>query len=213
MRRNMIVAVVASIVVVLLFWIALISPKMKQVKEVNAKIAAAEDDEQQLRLTLRQLQQAKENAAATQAKLAQFQMLLPPTPDLPTFIREVQAAANADGIDLQSIAPTPPSTLSGAITGSAIQSISVTLQVQGGFFRMESFLARLEDLQRVVEVKNLSMSPLLDKLTGTTTLQSTVTMTMYVVPPGATAAEIKRTPATTGGAAASPAPSPSGSPR
>lgn len=206
MRRQLIVAGVAGIVLILLFWIALIKPKMSQVTQVNAKIASAKLQEQQLRLKLRELQQAKSNAAETQAKLAQFQMLLPPTPDLPTFIREVQAAANEDGIDLQSIAPSPPGALAGATADSGIQTISVNLQVQGGFFRMESFLARLEDLQRVVQVNNLSMSPVTDKLTGETSLQSTITLTMYVLPPGARAAQIKPTARATTRSSASPSP-------
>jgi Tfp pilus assembly protein PilO len=207
----MIVAVVAAVVVVMLFWIVLIKPKSNEVGQVNKKVEDANSQGQKLRLQLAQLQNAKDNAPATQAKLAKFELLLPPTPDLPTFIREVQAAANADGIDLQSIAPSPPSALASgtaaAATGPTIETISVNLQVQGGFFRMESFLARLEDLQRVVQIKNLSMSPIRDKLTGELTLQSTITLTMYVVPVNATAAQVKKATTKT-----SPSPAPKASP-
>lgn len=200
MRRQILIAIAAAVAVVLLFTLLLIKPKLGQIKEVNDKIETAEGRETDLRLSLRQLEQARRDAPATQAELAKFQLLLPPTPDLPTFIRQLQAAANADGIDLQSIAPSPPTSLGGGPGAKGpqevvgVQTINVNLQVLAGFFRLESFLARLEDLQRVVEVRSISISPQVDEVTGETVLQSTITLTMYVAEPGARVAAPRATP-------------------
>lgn len=209
MRRNVIIAVAAAVAVVLLFWFFLIKPKGADIRDVNNKIEEARTTERQLRLSLQRLEEARRSTTATQAKLAKFQLLLPPTPDLPTFIRQVQAAANADGIELRSIAPSPPAPLGGAAAASGIQEISVNLQVIGGFFRMESFLARLEDLQRVLEVRSISLAPTTDKITGEFTLQSTITLTMYVVAPGARASAVRTQTRSTPRATASPTASPS----
>ncbi len=202
----MILIVVAGLVVSVLSYFVLIKPKVADIKSVNDTIEEAQRRERTLRNSLRQLQEADRNKAATQAKLAKLELALPQTPDLPTFIRQVQAASNAAGIDLRSIAPAPPVSIEGA---TGIDQISVTLQVAGGFFRMQDFLARLEDLQRVVEVRSVSMAPATDPVTGEFTLQGTVTLVMYIVQPGARATAVRpTTPTTAPTATASPTASP-----
>jgi Tfp pilus assembly protein PilO len=212
-RRQLLVAGAAAIVLVLVMVFVLIRPKSADIKAVNVKIEAAKKTEQDLRNTRRQLEQARADAPATQAELAKFTALLPPTPSLPGFIREVQAIANTEGVDLTSIAPSPPTALQApggraAVTG--VQTISVNLNVVGGFFRMESFVARLEQLSRVVEVRSIAITPTTDQLTGAFTLQSTITLIMYVVQPGAVApAGSIPAPSVTPTSSASPSPSPS----
>jgi Tfp pilus assembly protein PilO len=210
MRRNIILIVVGGLVVSLLFYFVLITPKIKDISAVKDKIEEAQRRERTLRNSLRQLQEADRNKAATQAKLAKLELALPQTPDLPAFIRQVQAASNAAGIDLRSIAPSPPSAMEGS---TGIEQITVTLQVSGGYFRMQDFLARLEDLQRVVEVRSVSLAPGTDEITGEFSLQGTITMAMYVVQTGARAAAVRpTTPRGTASptATASPSPSPTG---
>jgi len=186
MRRPIVIALAAGVIVVVLMSLILIKPKLAEVSAMNKKVDTAKQGEQRLRLTLQQLEQARRDAPATQAKLAQFQALLPQTPDLPTFIRLVQTAANADGIDLTSIAPSPPQGFGGTTgANTGIQTVTVNLQVDGGFFRLESFLSRLEQLQRVVEVKNLAVTPKNDETTGQLTLSTTISLTMFIVQPGA----------------------------
>ncbi len=64
---------------------------------------------------------------------------------------------------------------------TGVQTIDVNLQVMGGFFRLESFLTRLEDLGRVLEVSSMAVAPQTDPETGLMTLASTITFKMYVV--------------------------------
>jgi Tfp pilus assembly protein PilO len=212
MRRQIAVAVVAAVAVVLLLLFALIEPKSHQVGQVRQQVADAQRQEESLRLQLRQLENAKANATATEGVLATFNQLLPSTADLPTFIRIVQAAANADGVNLQSIAPSPPTTLqvTGGGTASGVNTISVNLSLSAGFFRLESFLSRLELLQRVVEVRNVSIAGATDPNTGAFTLQSTITLIMYVVQPNASVPRgaIPAPPTPTPSASASPTSSP-----
>lgn len=222
MRRQYLVAGAAALIIIVLMFFVLIKPKSGDIKSVNARIAAEQKTEQDLRAQRRQLEQARADAPATQAELAKFNALLPAQPALAVFIRQVQAIANREGIDLTSIAPSPPTALQApggraAVTG--VQTISVNLNVVGGFFRLESFVARLETLARVVEVRSIAITPTTDQLTGAFTLQSTITLTMYVVQPGAQApagsipvpsASVAPSPSPTG--TASPSPSPTGSP-
>lgn len=207
MTRRYLIAGAVALAVVLLFFLVLLKPKFSQISEVRQQIAGEQLKTQSLQLRLQQLQNAQRNQVETLAKLAVLNRALPSVPDLPALIRLLQTAASNSGVDLKSIGPSPPAPLTNA---TGVQTVSVNLQVAGGFFRLESFLARLEDLPRVVEVGSISIAPETDPNTGLTTLASTLTFRMYVVQPDARVSgavpppSVTPTPTTT----ATPSPSP-----
>jgi Tfp pilus assembly protein PilO len=182
MMRRYAVAAVAGIAIILIFFVFVLKPKLADITDVRAQVEAEEDTTQTLRNRLGQLRQAQQQEPQTRARLAVFDRLLPTTPDLPALIRQLQTAASVSGMDLVSIAPSPPQALAGA---TGVQTISVNIQVKGGFFRLETFLTRLEDLQRVIEVTSISIAPETDPETGLLSLGSTITFRMYVVQPDA----------------------------
>ena len=208
MTRRYAAAGAIVLVVVLLVFLILVKPKFSQVSDVHKQVQTAKAETQSLQIQLRELQSLAQNQQQTQSQLAALDQALPSTPDLVSLIRQLQSAATLSGVDLQSIAPSPPSDLSGA---TGVQTINVNLQINGGFFRLETFLSRLEStIKRVVEVESLAIAPTTDQDTGLTTLSSTITFTMYVVQPNAHAAgpppRTAPTPAATTGASPSPAP-------
>jgi Tfp pilus assembly protein PilO len=180
MTRRYAVAAVAGLVIVLLFFVFVLKPKLSEITDVRDEVEQAQDESDSLRIRLAQLRQAQREQPQTLARLAVFDRLLPATPDLPALIRQLQNAASASGMDLVSIAPSPPANVTGA---SSVQAISVNIQVRGGFFRLETFLTRIEDLQRAVEVTSMSIASEIDETTQLTTLGSTITFRMYVVQP------------------------------
>lgn len=198
-RRQLIVAGVVAVVITALFFLFLLSPKLKDISKTRDDVQTARAQQDTLNTQLAHLKDVKKNAPETTAKLAALSQYVPATPDLPGFILQVQNAATASSIDLQSIAPSPPTDVSGA---TGVQSISVSLTVQGGFFRMEDFLSRLENLQRAVEVRSFSLAPQPSTISSELTLSSTITLTMFVAQPNASAR----------GATAAPAPATSASP-
>jgi len=202
MTRRYLVAGAVALAVVLLFFLVLLKPKFAQITEVRTQIDDARATTSSLQIRLRQLEQAQRDQVDTLARLARFNSALPSTPDLPTLIRQLQTVANLSGMDLTSIAPSPPSKLPDA---TGVDVVNVNLQVTGGFFRLESFLTRLEDLARVIEVRSISIAPQTDPVTGLSTLSSTISFQMYVVQANAkvTAARPRNAPAT-----ASPTPTP-----
>jgi Tfp pilus assembly protein PilO len=199
----MIIAGVVAVAVTAAFFLMLLKPKLNEISKTRSDVQTAKDEQLTLTTELAHLQDVKKNAPATMAKLAALSQYVPATPDLPGFIQQVQDAATQSGVDLQSIAPSPPADLTNA---SGVQSISVTLTCQAGFFRIEDFLARLENLQRAVEVRSISLSPLQSPVSGELTLSSTISMTMYVAAANATAR-----PAGAPAAAPTPVASPSAS--
>lgn len=206
-RQQVIVAAVAAVVVTALFFFVLLKPKLNEISTTRSDVQTARAEQDTLNTQLAHLKDVKMNAPETMAKLAALSQYVPATPDLPGFIQQVQNAATASSIDLQSIAPSPPTDVSGA---SGVQSIAVTLNVQAGFFRIEDFLARLENLQRAVEVRAISLSPIQSPVSSELVLASTISLTMFVAQPNANARGAGTVPAPT--ASASPSPSTTGLP-
>jgi Tfp pilus assembly protein PilO len=200
MTRRYLVAGAVALGVILLFFLVLLKPKFAQITEVRTQIEDAQATTDSLRIRLAQLEQAQRNQLDTLARLARFNSALPSTPDLPSLIRQLQTVADVSGMDLQSIAPSPPSKLPDA---TGVDVVNVNLQVTGGFFRLESFLTRLEDLSRVIEVRSIAVAPQTDPVTGLTTLSSTISFQMYVVQ-----ANAKVTAKAAPRAAATPTPAP-----
>jgi Tfp pilus assembly protein PilO len=181
-----------------LFFLVVLKPKLNQITDVRQKIEQERDQAQTLQNRLRQLQQAQRDEVTIRNRLSVFDRLLPQTPDLPSMIRQLQTAATASGMNLISMAPSPPSALTGAV---GVQTVNVNLQVLGGFFRLQSFLTKLEDLPRVVEITSMSIAPQKDAVTQLDTLASTITFRMYVVQPNARlgGAAPTQTPSSSGG--------------
>jgi Tfp pilus assembly protein PilO len=182
-RKQMLVVLVSALAVVAVFFVLVFSPKTKEISKVRTQLAEAQAREQELRNSLAELEQVRRSAPATTAKLETIASYLPSGPDLPGFIRLMQTASGAAGIDLQSIAPSQPIALPGS---TGIQSISVTVVVEGSFRRVEDLLARVENLARVVEVDSVALSPIVDAVTGVMTLQGTLSMKTFIVQPDAT---------------------------
>jgi Tfp pilus assembly protein PilO len=177
-RRQLVLAAVGAAGVTVLFFFILLSPKLHSIGEVSDDLDAARQEEQSLQAQLVHLQQVKRNATQTMAKLAAVSQFLPSSPDLPGFIRLMQDAATKAGVDLQSIAPGQPVALPGS---TGVSTITVTLNAQGGFHRIEDFMARMESLDRAVEVYALALTPTQSELSNQVVLQTTITLQMFVV--------------------------------
>jgi len=206
-RRQLVVAGVVAVVVTAVFFLFLLKPKLNDISKTRSDVATARAEQDTLNTQLAHLKDVKKNAPQTLAKLAALSQYVPATPDLPGFIQQVQSAATASSIDLQSIAPSPPA----AVVGSTgVETISVTLTCQAGYFRIEDFLSRLENLQRAVEVRAISLSPIQSQVSSELTLSSTISLTMFVAAPNASARAGGAAPAPS--SSASPSPSATGGP-
>ncbi len=107
-RRYVIAAAVAFAIVVLFFLVAL-KPKFGQISDVRKQVEQEQQTTQSLQITLRTLQAAAHNDPDTRRALAHFDALLPSTPSLPALIGDLQKWSTISGMDLLSIAPSPPS--------------------------------------------------------------------------------------------------------
>ena len=181
MSRGRQIAIAAGIGVVItaVFFFTLLLPKLSQIDEARQETEDARAEETQLLADLARLRTIRRDAPETRARLARVADLLPSSPELPSFIRLLQQAADREGVELRSIAPSPPSELQ-----DGLDQMAVSVLIEGSFHRTEGFLARLENLDRLVEVTGIALSPSQDDLSGLTVLSSTLSLRLFVAVDG-----------------------------
>lgn len=202
-RRAPLFIGIAFLLVAILAYFFLVSPKMGEVKEAEDALEEAQSEQTTLEAELARLQQAERDAPAIRRQLARIRQKLPPVADLPGLINLLQDAADTSGVDFFSVSPGDPEP---DVTGRAAV-IPAGIQVIGGFFPVDEFLFRLETLRRAAKVVTISTTEGPD---GAPQLQITLAAEFYTTDttagPGAPAASPSPTPSP--GASPSPGVSP-----
>jgi hypothetical protein len=142
-RRELIVSVVVAVLVLAGVWALLVRPKGGQAAAARADEQAALAQADTLRGQISALEQVRSEAGSLRARAREARDLFPAKPDLPDLTTALQRIADQAGVDLMSISPTAPA----ASTSSPdLAAVTATVSVGGGYFEVEDFLARLENL-------------------------------------------------------------------
>jgi type IV pilus assembly protein PilO len=167
-RQWSVFTVIAVLAIIVAGWFLLVSPQRGQVKDLNAQTASQNSANASLQSQVAQLEQQKQGLPAQQRLLDKIATKIPASPELPTLIRQLSAAAKASGVDLVSLAPSPPTavaataatgTVAAPATTSPLNQIPVTIQVSGSYFNITSFFRSLEKLNRALLVSDFQINP------------------------------------------------------
>lgn len=169
-------------------WFLLVSPKRGEAVELREQAASQESMNATLRTKLEMLRSQAKDLPKKQADLARVAAKIPDNPGLPALIRALTAASTSAGVQLVSVTPGPPVAVVGAAApaagapaappagapaapaagaaapaaapaGPALSEIPIAVNVVGGYFEVEQFVASLENLPRALRVKNLTLIP------------------------------------------------------
>lgn len=213
-------AVLGVVVVMAAGWFLLISPKRGEASDLALQATEKQSSNQQLQTRLALLKSQAKGLPAQQAKLAVVAAKIPDNPALPALIRALDAAATSTDVELVSLSPSAPAAVTaapatapvvapaaGAPVGvpvaaapAALQQIALSLNVVGGYFQVEQFLNRLENLQRAFKVNGFTLAPGANPLKVSTsaasttqpgkTLTAAITGQVFLVPTAVAAAPI-----------------------
>jgi hypothetical protein len=142
-RRELIVLLLIGVVVTAGLWAALVRPKGSQAAAARADEQAAIDQAESLRGQIRALEAVRADADELRARSRQSKDLFPGRPALPELTNALQKIADQAGVDLVSITPLPPSA---SPSTPELAALPTAVTVGGGYFEIEDFLARLENL-------------------------------------------------------------------
>jgi Tfp pilus assembly protein PilO len=173
MRQWSILTGLTVVVVFAAGWFLAVSPQRHHAAEFRAQTATQLSANAQLLTQVDQLKQQKLGLPAQQRLLDQIAAKIPDNPALPALIRELSTAATAAGVDLISMAPSQPAAVTTAAatvaapatqagtssTTAPLEQISVSLNVQGSYYNVESFFAAVEKMKRAMRVTQWSIAP------------------------------------------------------
>ena len=154
-RSRVILAIVGVVLVSLVLYFFFVSPQRKELASVRLDIDNARILTTQLQVELQRLQELQANAPELEAELAKIRQYVPLRPELANFIFQVQAAANAAGLDFVNITPELPKP---PPEGAALAQVKSQIGATGGYFALQDFLRRLYSLDRALRVDNFGIN-------------------------------------------------------
>jgi Tfp pilus assembly protein PilO len=158
-------------------WFLLIAPKRSDAEAISAETATQDTRNASLRTALAVL---KAQAKAEPAQVA-ISAKIPDNPALPALIRNLDKISASTGVDLISLSPSPPSSIAAPVApatpvapggtpvaagqpavsaaSGTLQSIGVSLTINGSYFQALEFIDGLEGLSRAFKVTGLTVTP------------------------------------------------------
>lgn len=140
--QTLLLVLLGVLLIGVLWFLFLFKPASDELAEVNEEITATQDRQTQLNSELAALRSIRQDVTSIEATLAAYETLVTPDPGLPSLLRQLQMSADASGMDLERVSPGEPLPLEEI---ENILSISVAIEVEGGYFQLVDFLRRLED--------------------------------------------------------------------
>lgn len=180
LKQYVVFTVVGCLLVLAAGWFLLISPKRSEASALRTQAASQLSANAQLENQLQVLKAQAKDLPKQQARLAAVAAKIPVNPALPALIRALTTASVSSGVELVSVSPGAPALIAAAGVVAApvapaagtvpapanasaaagqLASIPVTLNVVGGYFQIEQFIANLEGLSRSMRLSIVSLAP------------------------------------------------------
>jgi hypothetical protein len=142
-RQELVLAAVGALLVLAAATMLLIRPTRQATAEAKADRDAAVAESQTLRDQIKALEALKPKEAELKAQAELAKAEFPATPALPGLVDALQDAASQSGVGLGTVAPSTPET---STVNPQLAEITTTVAVSGGYFEIQDFLVRLENL-------------------------------------------------------------------
>jgi Pilus assembly protein, PilO len=142
-RRELLLAGLGAALLLLAGVMLLIRPSKQATAQARADREAAQTESQSLRDQIKVLEALKPKEAELRTQAEKGKAEFPATPALPGMIDALQEAANLAGVELGTVAPSQPTA---SASNPQLAEITTNLTVSGGYFEIQDFLVRLENL-------------------------------------------------------------------
>lgn len=158
-RSTMLLVALGLILLTAGWWLFLIGPVNDRADQADMERTQALDEERLLRTQLQTLQRVQDNELPYRAAIADLQDSIPPTPQTAALIDDLAALAEETGVVWQSGTYGNPSEDEDA----GYFEIPVAIVVEGQYFEILGYLFGISDMERLVRVDAISLSPQQDE--------------------------------------------------
>ena len=154
----LLIAIFISIVVAAASYFLLVGPKKGKIDKLAKDTQNVENQINAKKSEYASLVEVKNRLPEYEAQLAAVQAIIPQEPELPSLIRNIQAAADPStgaGLPWLSFAP---GEIGAAASGTTCSSYTLTLTCAGCYSQVVDFIYRIERLQRAVIIDSVSLT-------------------------------------------------------
>jgi Tfp pilus assembly protein PilO len=155
-RRLALIAGGVAAAMLALWFLFLWKPQTADINDARERQEAAAAANNQLELEAARLRAADENKTELVADQERLRVAVPDDAQLAQFILDANDAASASGVDFLSVAPAAP-VADVDMTGPT--SVLLSINVDGGYFQVLDYMNRLDAMDRIVVIDNLSLAP------------------------------------------------------
>ena len=172
-KQTYLIGGVAIVVLALVSWFFLVSPRMAQAAEIEGQQAQVEASNAKTQGQIAKLTTMKKGLVKERLVASALATKFPPTADQPTLFRQIGLAAKKAGItenNVTSLGPAAP-ILGGAAVGAKLPgagagamgtdnlaTMAVSFNATGSFSQMVAMLTNLEDLPRSFLITQVNLA-------------------------------------------------------
>jgi len=153
--RAPIFAAAGAVVIAILLIVLLVLPKMGQVSTAKEDLATAQGQQQTLEAQKGALEDTKARAPENRRTIDEVHRKIPPTADEPGLLLLINNAALDSGLDLTTLAPSPP--VFDEATG--LSTIVLSMSAVGTYNEVTQFTYQIETLPRAAKIVSLALTP------------------------------------------------------
>jgi Tfp pilus assembly protein PilO len=155
MSRRPVLVALFLVLLGVVWWFFLFSPKAVRVDELRADLQVAQDEELRLRARIADLRSIAELEPEYRSALESLSTVIPDDPELDEIIDALHDLALRSRVELLSLVPGLPAEASGS---DGLRGIVVTTRLTGEYFEVVNFLFGLNDLPRLARVDAIAFS-------------------------------------------------------
>jgi type IV pilus assembly protein PilO len=150
---KVILSVVPAILISVAVFFLLISPKQKEIKELNAKIDRQNDEIATSQAKAAKLDILIQENEMLARRLAELQEQLPEEKEISSLLKQVSDLGITAGLNIKSWKPATRTTHPSGI----VYEIPVSVDVEGTYHDLGNFLGSLTGLNRIVNINDMKL--------------------------------------------------------
>ena len=159
MNRIVILLSMLGVLLVKVGWyLLLVKPTQERITEAEDLVVEAEDRELLLRAQRAGLQKVEDNMLAYLAAIGELDRSIPSSPQTASLIDDLSALAAETGVVWESGAYGNPT----EVEGQEYLEIPVNVEIEGQFFEVLGYLYGIADMDRLIRVESVGISPTQD---------------------------------------------------
>jgi type IV pilus assembly protein PilO len=154
-RTGLILGLLGVVLVTALWWFFVISPTNTKIADAEDQLQSAVDNEVLLRTQLARLKKIQDNELTYRSAIGALDAAIPHSPQMPALIDTLSELAEDSGVIWQAGTYGNPV----EVEGEDYFEIPINLTVQGQFFEVLGYLYGISDLERIVRIDAVALSP------------------------------------------------------